>query len=373
MTGTMRERKPGTWELRVATGKRATGKYGQTSRTFRGTKAAAGRALRQFVAEVEASQGTERLREGNVAHVLERWMRHLETLGRSPTTLRTHRSYLRLHILPALGGLPLRNLRPADLNDLYGQLRASGLSSSTVHQTHAIVHAGLEFAVREGWLAANPAARAEAPAARRRELAPPSLEQLAELICDADGHDPEFGVFLRLAAATGMRRGELCGLRWGDVDLDAGVLTIARAAIETGEIKETKTRRVRRNSLDPSTLSSLRAHRARLKARAEEAMVAYAGEAAFLFSPEPSGRVNRCPGWASSAFARARGRCGLPHVRLHDLRHAHATLLLAAGVPLKTVGGRLGHAQTSTTLNIYAHALAAGDRDAADMWGRISG
>jgi integrase len=177
-------------------------------------------------------------------------------------------------------------------------------------------------------------------------------------------------------AATGLRRGEACALRWTDVDFDSRTLVIRRALVivkgQSTVVKGTKTRSIRKIALDSTTLDALEEQHAFMQSRAGVKGVALNPDA-YLFSKAPDGTRPWYPDHVSHNFIALRDRLGFHGVRLHDLRHAHATQLLAAGVPVRTVSGRLGHASAATTLAVYAHFLASSDRDAADVIGELLG
>jgi integrase len=188
----------------------------------------------------------------------------------------------------------------------------------------------------------------------------------------ADDRDADFGTMLRVIAATGARRGEVCALRWSDLDTQAGALTIRRslAAVVGGPIeKDTKTHAARRIALDKATLAALASHRATAVERAAVGGFSFDVNSFMFTSANGVSPVH--PDALTSVFRRLCDKLGLKGVRLHDLRHLHATQLLAAGVPVRTVSGRLGHANAATTLNVYAHFLEASDRDAADVIGGL--
>jgi integrase len=228
-------------------------------------------------------------------------------------------------------------------------------------------------AARWGWVAVNPASNASPPRLPSRDIRPPSPEQVRRLFAEAAEEDVTFGVFLQLAAATGARRGELVALRWPDVDLGSGVVTIARGAVQGKDglvIKDTKTHAARRIALDPATVAVLAAHLKRAESIAT-ACEATLPKDSFVFSDDPAGRESWRPWLVTQRFARVAERAGLPEVRLHDLRHFVATRLLANGIDVRTVAGRLGHKNPNVTLTVYSHFLPEADREAADLLGRL--
>lgn len=280
--------------------------------------------------------------------------------------------------------LPVRidQLRPADLDGFYAALRDRGgrggrpLSVASVRRIHNVVRSALQQAVRWEWLAANPASRASPGPVSATVLRPPDTEAVAALLERAEQESPAFALFLVLAAVTGARRGELLALRWPDVDHDGGTLTIARSISEgpQGPVERPRPKTVgsvRRIALDDATVALLGAHRARM---AEQALMCGVPlpATAFLFSHQPDGSEPWRPSYVSLKFRRLRDELGLGELRLHDLRHFVATTLLSAGVDLRTVAGRLGHAGGGrTTLAVYAHFQQAPDRAAADLMGKL--
>ena len=203
-------------------------------------------------------------------------------------------------------------------------------------------------------------------------MSPPDPADVAPLDRVRRGEQPPLGCFLRLAATSGARRGELCALRWKHVDLDKGALLIERSIVENakGELveKDTKTHAARRLRLDAGTVDRLQQHRAEREGYGTALRrIVHADD--FVFSLDPAGRTPWRPGYVTLAFCRLRDDLALPGVRLHDLRHFAATILLSGGKDVKTVSGRLGHANAATTLGVYAHFIEAADADAADHLG----
>jgi len=299
----------------------------------------------------------------------------------SPTTARGYDWIVKTYIRPSLGKVPLARLRASQLDRFYGQLRERGgqdgkpLSGATVRQVHAILRRALQQGVRWGWIKENPAALASPPRVRSAQLTPPEPADVVALIEAANAEDPDLGCFLHLAATSGARRGELCGLRWSDLDLQAGAMTISRNVVEGAEgivEKDTKTHASRRIALDPDTVAVIEAHRERMTDRAAACSSPMAGEA-HVFSADPDGGRPWTPNELTKRFIRLRKKAALEGVRLHDLRHFAATRLLAAGVPVRTVSGRLGHANAATTLGVYAHFVEESDREAAAKLGALLG
>jgi integrase len=179
---------------------------------------------------------------------------------------------------------------------------------------------------------------------------------------------PPFFCYQRLAASTGARRSQLLALRWGDIDQDRAAIAFTRALVEGPDgpaLRSTKSHRTYRVELDGETFGVLMDHRSDAEARARRAGVELT-DGAFVFSLRADGATPWLPNWLTKRFIAARRAAGLPHFRLHDLRHFMATEMLAAGISIATVSQRLSHARASTTLNVYAHSVSGGDRKAAE-------
>ena len=295
-----------------------------------------------------------------------------ERRDRSPTTLRSFRSQIESRIRPAIGGVPVTELTARHLDEFYGQLKRSGLSPKTIWNYHATISAALSLAVRWEWVDRNVARRAEPPSRGRRGIEAPSPAEVLALVEAAAARRPDLGTLILLAALTGMRRGELCGLRWSDVDLAEGWIEVSRSVVAVpGGLaeKSTKTGRGRRISLAATAVAALGAHRDRA-ARRDPGPGARRREA-YVFSLRPDGRQPLRPDTVTEFFIGLRRGLGLRRIRLHDLRHFSATQLIAAGIDVRTVAGRLGHADTAMTLRVYSHAVVERDREAADVIGAL--
>jgi integrase len=270
--------------------------------------------------------------------------------------------------------MSLAEVTAAELDRVYERLLEDGRRSSTVHRYHRALHAAFRQGVRWGWMETNPADTASPPRVHRRRIRPPTAADVSRLIGAAAGPaSPGLAVALRLLVATGMRRGEVCGLRWRDIDLPSSSIRVETSVVhgDRGIIeKDTKTHAARRLSLDAGTVAMLRDHRGDCESRALAVGLTLHPNA-FVLSECADGRQPWRPNRLTQAFARVRSTLGLDGVRLHDLRHFHATELIAAGVDVRTVAGRLGHADPSVTLRTYAAFMAPADRGAARVIERL--
>jgi integrase len=360
-----------------------TGRKRYVSRQVPGKGRAALRAAKQVEAELLAEVGTGRhrgARSRTVGESLERWFEWRQAVKPiSPTTVMSYRGDLDRYILPALGKLRLRQVDAATLDAFYTRLRAGGgeggrpLSASLIREVHAILSGALKQAVVWGWLGHNPAKLATPPAVEKAEVQPPKVEDTARLLAAAMAEDPELGLFLRLAVVLGARRGELCSLRWSDVDLDQGEILIAGGVVRVHGRplidKDTKTHAKRRIAVGAETLTLLRAHRVEQAKNALACGVTLAADA-YVFSHAPDGCAPINPDGVSHRFLKLARRLGI-QCRLHDLRHFMVTQLIAGGVDWRTVSGRAGHADGHMTLVTYAHFQQAQDRQAAKLMERL--
>lgn len=301
-------------------------------------------------------------------------MTHQEAQGRADSTLCRNESAIRVDIVPTLGDIRIDHLSGADIDRLYAQLRKRGLKPLTVRKSHAILSAALHQAVRWGWLDHNPIDQATPPSARSDELTVPSADEVRRLLEVFERSHADLASLIYAAATTGCRRGELCGLRWGDVDLERATLLIARSISDTSRrvsVKDTKTHQSRRISLDPSTVEVLRRHRARAEKRAADAGTALT-DVSYVWSQALDGSEPYRPDRVTGTFRQHRDKAGLSKITFRALRHFAATALAGKGVGVRTIAGRLGHANPSVTLRTYAHFLEAAEREAAVVMGDIA-
>ena len=367
------ELEPGVFKIVVSLGRSDEGRYQQRARVVRGSlrdaKAARARLL------TEADDGTVVGRSSaTFGAVLDRWLEHIEGLGRSPTTIAAYRTIVRHHLKPALGARSVSTITTLDLDTLYSKI-ARVRKPSTVAKIHVVARGALKQAVRWRIIGRNPALDASVPAIRRPEPTGATPEELRRLL---DAAEDDFATILLVAATTGMRRGELCGLTWNALELPKagnGIATIQQVVIHGPDDRalvrpSTKTGRSRRISLDPATVAELRVHRARCRAAVKE----WGGVApdAFVFSPVPGNSQPYQPHTVTQRFARLCARVGIEGLSFHRAtRHFAATQLIASGVDVRTVAGRLGHSRASVTLDVYAHLLVENDEGAAELLGSI--
>jgi integrase len=370
--GTKRERRKGVWEVRAYLGRDPlTGKPRQVSKTVHGGAKAADQALRDLLDRQPPSRN-----DGigvTFGQLLNRWLEESERMDLSPTTMGTYRAQVEGTIRPALGKVPLNRLTAKHLDDLYGAVKTRGRSAKTIRNYHAIISSALHQAVRWGWVRDNVAEQAKPPRVSQHRVKAPSVEVVREIIESAEDRDPRLAPLLMLGALTGMRRGELCALRWSDVHIDRAELDVSRSVvIVPGGLAEktTKTDRFRRVALDEVGIALLVQHRARVDEWARLADTTVADDA-FVFSPLVDGSTPFRPDNVTGFFVRVRDSLGYKDVRLHDLRHFTATQLIGAGVDVRTVAGRLGHSDPSLTLRVYSHAIEERDRAAAAIIGRV--
>jgi len=285
------------------------------------------------------------------------WLEGMATQLR-PRTHEAYASIIRLHILPHIGKRPLRKLQPEDLDHLYSRELASGLSAGTVGNIHRILHRALADALRRGEVVRNVCDLVSPPKQQEKEMHALSPAQCQQLLAAAEGE--EYEALYALALTTGMRQGELLGLRWADIDLDVGHIhvmrTIARVTGKGFIEQAPKTRAGRRGVvLTTIAIDALRHHRrsqreARLRAGP-------AWEDRDLVFCNTVGKPIEPGNIARRYFQPLLARAGLPQIRFHDLRHSAASLLLSLGTHPKIVQELLGHSKIGVTMDTYSHVL----------------
>ncbi|HVX17507.1 MAG TPA: site-specific integrase [Acidimicrobiales bacterium] len=334
-------------------------------------KRAANQALAELTEQIRQARWEQRTRRVTVDELLDEF---LDQTDAERSTVERWRQALSCQIRPHIGDKPIDAIDVRTLEVLYRRLAEGGgrrgrpLSASTIRKVHVPLRLAFEQARRWGWIAANPAADAHPPKVGRQVVQPPSDDVLDRLIRVAEARDVDFAVLVRLGVNLGARRGEICALRWSDFDLDGATVTIRRVVQMVGHeaivVERAKTAAsVRSAALGPAVVAALRAMRHRHQER--NLALGIGAEDSYLFGPDKDPRRPMNPGVLNVRWRRLRKAAGVGDVRFHDLRHAVATRMLGQGYDVRTVAGRLGHANASMTLGVYAHFLPARDAAAA--------
>jgi integrase len=334
-----------------------------------------------------------------LGYLLDEWLSGHQV---EETTRDSYRLLINSFIRPALGATPLAQLcrqGPRPFEQLYAQVRVCRrrchgqvflehrtprphtcdqrcaehvcipLAVSSVRQCHAVLSGALSAAKRWGWITVNPLESAQRPRIPAPQPEPPSAGEAAKIANAAWEQDADWGTFVWLTFVTGARRGELVALAWEHVDLVSGLLTIRRNLVRrngTTILKDTKTHQMRVIKLDHDTVAVLTAHKQRAETRCA-ALGTTLDNDAFVFSYAPDHRRHCDPDGITHRYAKMTANVGID-THLHALRHYSATELLAGGVDLRTVAGRLGHGGGgATTLKVYAAWVAGADTKAADL------
>lgn len=348
----------------------------RTKSGFR-TKKEAEAYLNETVARLKTGEHVEPTKLTLEEYLVDHWLPIMQRSVRA-STWDSYERTLRTQVIPRIGHVKLQELSASHLDRLYSDLladgarldkRKGGLAPKTVRYIHTTIHKALKDAERKQLVLRNVAQAADPPRARSAgsaELTTWSGEEVATFLHALRDHRL-YAAYL-LAASTGMRRGEVLGVRWQDIDFSNKRLAV-RHTVTSVDYKITlgtpKTARGRRSiALDPTTVQALKDHRKRQWAE-RSAMEGGFTEQDLVFCKLDGSPIH--PDFFSQTFDRTVARLGMRKIRLHDLRHTHATLGLAAGVPPKIMSDRLGHATVAFTQDVYMHAIPQMESDAADQ------
>ena len=356
--GSIHQRSSGSWRAQISSGVQ---RYGKTFKK----KADAQDWLRnmQNQHEMGLDIGGGKL---SLAEYLPQWLEMRKTSLR-PNTVNQYRQIIRDHILPHAGEIPLKDLRLARVERLYINLLDTGVSVRTVQLVHAVLHAALEKAINYGHIGRNPAHGASLPRYTHSEMNVLDANQVTQFLIAAQ--DSRNEALYSLAIHTGMRQGELFGLKWTDLNRNHGELKIQRQVKrETGKgwvFADPKTKRGRRTiKLGDGTFNQLKTHKKNQDVQ-KSLMGARWKENGLIF-PSTVGTPSNTSNMTKD-FRKVLVRAGLPRIRFHDLRHTAASLMLNNGIPLIVVSNTLGHSKPSTTLDIYGHLYQETQADAAKI------
>ncbi|SBW21114.1 integrase family protein [Candidatus Protofrankia californiensis] len=370
-------KKDGKWAYRFDLGPDPlTGRRRRASKAGFATRREAATAMRQAIAAYEKGHHVQPSRR-SVEEYLNEWHTAVRpTLAR--TTWTKYRNYKDAYVIPVIGQTALQELTPVRLNLLYVHLldegrvhrrkdQPPGLAASSVAAVHRMLHRALRDAVKWDYLVRNPAEDANPPKVRRIRHQVWSPEQLRAFVTHV--REDRLSALYLLVITTGLRRGQLVGVRRADVDLDAGTITprIPRVVVDgKAEDSDPKTDNADRTlALDPVTVEALREH---IK-RWEEDRTQFGHDTDLLFCWPDGSHIH--PDTITDWFQKHARAAGLPVIRLHDVRHSYATAALKSGVHPKVVSERLGHADVAFTLKTYSHVIPGMDRTAADQIAKV--
>ena len=362
--GSIRKRRDGRWEGRYTAGiNPVTGK--QVFKNVLGkTQAEVKEKLTKALAENQKLDFTKQGKY-NVAQWMDEWFENVCKIRVRPSSHQTYRGYIDRHIAPNIGKIPLEKLSIMDLQKFYRRLLADGrverieskgqpkgLSAKTVRNINQVISSAMNFAVAQRILAQNPCKAVALPNLEHREMQTIPAAQLVVFLDEAKASGVYELYYIELA--TGLRRGELLGLKWEDIDLTAGVIRVRRQVSRIdGKIVEAplKTKNAYRTvTISPQAVEVLNAQKAKTNDE-------------YVFPSPNGGPIS--PDSVNNMLKRVLKRAGIPRVRFHDLRHTFATLALQNGVDIKTVSGMLGHFSAGFTLDTYAHVTTAAQKEAA--------
>lgn len=340
---------------------------GKKRQLTRQTEKEAWSALRKALNEVE--QGTIVTGpEQTLSEFLNHWLEEIHKPTLRLSSYIKYRKLIDTYIIPELGHLKLQKLSPQLVQAFYRRKEKQGLASKTVNSIHGVLHKALDTAVRWNMLARNVCDVVSPPRIVKREIQPLTMEQAQQLLTVARGDRLE--MVLLLALVTGIRRGELLGLKWADIDFTQGALQIRRTLdymAHYGYIEsEPKTKSGKRRIILPGfVVEALKQHRVQQLEQRLKVGEAWQ-ESDYVFTGLEGGPLN--PRYLLILFGQLLESAGLPHMRFHDLRHSAATLLLSMGVNPKIVQEILGHSNISMTMDVYSHVLPSMQREAMGKW-----
>jgi integrase len=297
-----------------------------------------------------------------------------------PTTWESYESQVRNHIIPTIGHLRLNELQTSHLQKLYNDKHAGGLSARSVKYIHTVIHGALSQAQDEGKILRNPAKHAKVPKQEKKDIQYFNSETVGKFLNAAHGTDYFPAYYLELA--TGLRRGELLALRWKDVDLEKGAVTVNQGLVRTREgliFQEPKTKLANRTiNIPVEVVGVLKMYQSRWKVMKDGA-----GEAWINFDKDnPDNHENDLlfcnklgkpldPRSFTHHFERLLKKAGLPKVTFHGLRHTFATMSLQEGVDIRTTQENLGHHSAAFTLDVYSSVTGKMKKDATDKIGNL--
>lgn len=358
--GNVRQKRPNLWEARIVAGHKKDGSpiYKYVSGR---TQKEAYEKLRELIAEYSNVELTENSRI-NVEAWMKKWMDEYMLFSIREQTWKSYESVIRLHIIPNLGNKTVASLTTSTVQKFYNKLLSEGKSGSLVRDAHLIFHQAMDVAVKENLIAKNPTNGTKIP---KVEYKPKNIlnETQLEMFMDAIKQDELWYDFFYTEITTGLRRGELCGLKWCDFNETTGQLNVVRTVttrkgcgLKAGETKTEKgTRTI---YLPPSTVKLLSDRKTKVSSE-------------WIFPNFYNNSKSINPATAYTRLKTILKKAGLPSIRFHDLRHTFATHALSNGVDARTLSGILGHTNASFTLDTYTHVTNDMQKNASAIVGRF--
>lgn len=365
MRGTIKQRAKGSWTVILDIGRDpATGKRRQKWETVRGTKREAEKRLAELQHQLNAGTYINPVKL-NLGDFLKQWLHDYASTNVRPTTAEGYRIIIEKHLVPALGNIVLSQLHPHHLQHYYSEALSKGLSARTVLHHHRVLSEALNHATRWGLVGRNIAQAVDPPRPVGKEMQVLDTKGVEILLTEAQG--TMYYPLIHLALFSGLRRSELLGLRWPDIDLDAGTLTVNQVlhCVAGGAVvfQEPKTARSKRTvALSPAAVLALKAHRDRVEAHRAILETSLSPDDLVFANVTGSPML---PNTVTHAFTKIARRAGLANIRLHDLRHTHISMLIKAGVHARVIADRAGHSSISTTMDVYGHLYSETQREAA--------
>ncbi len=362
--GSISEVAPDKWRIKLDLGKDASGKRLQTSKIVHGGRRMAEKALAEMIKNQDKTKAQQ---SGSLGDFLKKWIEwKASTL--SPKTIETYASSIE-RLPKSLTSKPLASISPRAIDAYYLQLKAAGASPYVIRQVHSTLRSAFNTAVKWELVDSNPFTKASPPALPKTKLKSPNPFEVAEIVRLADErYGKPMAAYVALAAILGTRRGELLALRKSDVNLDLGTLQISKSILytsKTGQIvKSTKTGEERTVALDSMAKTILEGRMSDYEVAAKAGFEVV--EDPYIFASDPTGAAPWHPDWPTHAFAFICKSLSLDF-HLHQLRHFTATQLIAAGVDIRTVSGRLGHSDPTVTLRVYSHVVESADLRATEI------
>ena len=369
MKGSIRKRGRESWEINVDLGRDASGRRLRKFVNVKGRKSVAEKELRDLLTKMDQGLPVQ-ADKLTVSEWADMWLKdHIEPARRQKTTER-YRDVVKKYIVPYIGHMALQKIGPTDIKALESDWLSQGMSKQGVAYSHRILSACLKYGVRMEVIFRNPAEVVEPPRIERKEIHPPSPSAVKEILEKSESLKETLFPALWLIAYTGLRRGECLGLEWNNIDLNGQKISVVQSLVRSAQkgliLQPPKTRLSRRViDIDSDTVEVLNRHR--LGQGESKLMLGTSYVDRDLVFPNDLGEFLN-PMALTRTLDRVCKRLGDSKIRLHDLRHFHASILIQEGSSPVMISRRLGHSSPSMTLDTYGHLMPGWQREAAESF-----